>query len=329
MTKADHLTAAMDLTKEQLAELKAAFGRATKDRLAVDGISYVASEPDFLSVPVYADLWTADPINGHRLCRLPYDDAQFFALAHNLMPALVAAAEEAERLKADVERLTQENAAMREALGRLGGSAAFTYATVLDPDRDEELLARMDYARAALAQFDAPAAEAENKFDEWIRELNEDVIQGEYGYEPLEFTVYPDHWRSAFDEGLSPKQAFDRSLKACEDARNERDRTTAANYELIKAKDRATIAEFSLSAARQTLAEAVEIMRKIDRPAEREESVHGQRLRCPSCNHAWPVGNAAEQHSTGCIAKAARAFVEKHSAPAKGGEAEKREGAER
>ena len=51
-------------------------------------------------------------------------------------------------------------------------------------------------------------------FDAWIAELNEDVIQGEYGYEAGEFSVFPEHWRPLFDEGLSPGDAFKRALKA-------------------------------------------------------------------------------------------------------------------
>ena len=51
-------------------------------------------------------------------------------------------------------------------------------------------------------------------FDEWIRELDEDVIQGEYGYERGEFSVFPEMWRSMFDKGLTPAAAFKRALDA-------------------------------------------------------------------------------------------------------------------
>lgn len=54
----------------------------------------------------------------------------------------------------------------------------------------------------------------EDPFDQWIETLDEEVIQGEYGYERGEFTVYPDHWRGMFDEGLTPLQAFKRALDA-------------------------------------------------------------------------------------------------------------------
>lgn len=51
-------------------------------------------------------------------------------------------------------------------------------------------------------------------FDEWICELDEDVIQGEYGYERGEFSVFPEMWRPLFDEGLTPAAAFKRALDA-------------------------------------------------------------------------------------------------------------------
>jgi hypothetical protein len=79
-------------------------------------------------------------------------------------------------------------------------------------------------------------------FDEWVSTLEEDVVQGEYGYEPGEFTVYPEHWRPLFNEGLTPSQAFDRALKAADDARKERDREAAERWERIQAADRALLA---------------------------------------------------------------------------------------
>ncbi len=50
------------------------------------------------------------------------------------------------------------------------------------------------------------------KFDAWITELEEDVIQGEYGYECGEFTVFPELWRNAYDLGMTPLQAWQRTL---------------------------------------------------------------------------------------------------------------------
>lgn len=57
------------------------------------------------------------------------------------------------------------------------------------------------------------------KFDRWISKLTEDVVQGEYGYEPGEFTIYPDHWRALYKEGLTPSQAFRRALDTFAEAR--------------------------------------------------------------------------------------------------------------
>ena len=52
------------------------------------------------------------------------------------------------------------------------------------------------------------------QFDRWIQELDEDVIQSEYGYEAGEFNVFPDHWYPLYVEGLTPQQAFRRALDA-------------------------------------------------------------------------------------------------------------------
>lgn len=49
------------------------------------------------------------------------------------------------------------------------------------------------------------------------------MIQGEYGYEAGEFTVYPEHWRPLFKEGLTPAQAFARALSAADTARHAKD----------------------------------------------------------------------------------------------------------
>jgi len=75
------------------------------------------------------------------------------------------------------------------------------------------------------------------KFDAWVRELDEDVIQGEYGYEDGEFTVYPDHWRPMYAEGLTPQQAFKRALDGFADGRREDDRQREENWARIQASD--------------------------------------------------------------------------------------------
>jgi hypothetical protein len=56
--------------------------------------------------------------------------------------------------------------------------------------------------------------EEDEAFDAWIEALNEDVVQAEYGYEPGEFTVYPSHWWSLYNRGLTPSQAFKFALDA-------------------------------------------------------------------------------------------------------------------
>lgn len=94
-----------------------------------------------------------------------------------------------------------------------------------------------------------PAADAyhdehefgEDGFDLWIDTLEIDVIQFGFGYEPGEFTVYPDHWRAAYDEGLTPAQAWQRALDAFGEARREEDAARAANWARIQEDDRRAI----------------------------------------------------------------------------------------
>lgn len=76
-----------------------------------------------------------------------------------------------------------------------------------------------------------------DKFDLWIDDLREAVIEDEYGYEPGEFTVYPSQWRPLFDEGLTPSEAFLRALSAFDAERQERDRLQAENWKRIQAED--------------------------------------------------------------------------------------------
>ena len=54
----------------------------------------------------------------------------------------------------------------------------------------------------------------EEEFYEWMRMLNEDVIQREFGYEDGEFTAYPSMWRYAFNKGMTPRQVFIDALAA-------------------------------------------------------------------------------------------------------------------
>jgi len=85
--------------------------------------------------------------------------------------------------------------------------------------------------------FDDPDFDVDPMFDAWVRELDEKVIQGEYGYERGEFSVFPEMWRPLFDEGLTPKQAFDRALKAFDDERKRRDQERKDNWARIQAED--------------------------------------------------------------------------------------------
>lgn len=76
-------------------------------------------------------------------------------------------------------------------------------------------------------------------FSKWIRELNESVIQDEFGYEEGEFTVFPDHWRQLFLEGLTPRQAWQRALDGFANAREEKERKKIENWNRIQNTERA------------------------------------------------------------------------------------------
>lgn len=74
-------------------------------------------------------------------------------------------------------------------------------------------------------------------FDSWITELDDGVIQGEYGFEPGEFTVYPESWRPMWREGLTPAAAYRRALDGFTAQREEDEAARLANWERIKAAD--------------------------------------------------------------------------------------------
>lgn len=78
-------------------------------------------------------------------------------------------------------------------------------------------------------------------FDAWIDELTEDVIEGEYGYEPGEFTVYPALWRPMWAEGLTPEQAFRRALDAFDADRRAEEERRKLNWDRIQREDAALI----------------------------------------------------------------------------------------
>lgn len=79
------------------------------------------------------------------------------------------------------------------------------------------------------------------KFREWIRVLDEDVIQEEYGYERGEFTVYAEAWHPMYLEGLTPAAAFKRALDAAAEARHERERQRKEEWARIQAADAALL----------------------------------------------------------------------------------------
>ena len=53
-----------------------------------------------------------------------------------------------------------------------------------------------------------------NAYREWLIDLETNVIQDErkFGCEPGEFTVYMTYWAPLYEEGLSPRQAWQRAL---------------------------------------------------------------------------------------------------------------------
>lgn len=50
------------------------------------------------------------------------------------------------------------------------------------------------------------------RFREWMDDLNEKVIQEEFGYEEGEFDAFPELWEPLYLEGLSPREAWMRAL---------------------------------------------------------------------------------------------------------------------
>ena len=80
-------------------------------------------------------------------------------------------------------------------------------------------------------------------FDAWIERLSVDVIQGEYGFEENEFTVFPEVWQPYYDEGLSPEAAFRRALHAYDQRRREEETAARANWARIQAEDARLLAK--------------------------------------------------------------------------------------
>lgn len=76
--------------------------------------------------------------------------------------------------------------------------------------------------------------DTDEKFREWIRVLDEEVVQAEYGYERGEFTIYAGHWHDHYLQGLTPAQSFKRALDAFAE---DRERQKAENWARSQAAD--------------------------------------------------------------------------------------------
>lgn len=87
-----------------------------------------------------------------------------------------------------------------------------------------------------------PVEGVADDFDQWLTELEEDVIQGDYGYEPGEFSVFPDHWEPLWREGLTPAAAFRRAIDAASEAMREREDVRRANWQRIQEEEAALTA---------------------------------------------------------------------------------------
>lgn len=79
-------------------------------------------------------------------------------------------------------------------------------------------------------------------FENWLANLEVDVIEGEYGYERGEFTIYSSHWRELFDQGLTPRDAWVKALGGYANARKAADDAKTANYARIISEDDAAVA---------------------------------------------------------------------------------------
>jgi len=147
-----------------------------------------------------------------------------------------------------------------------------------EEDGDEEKLHPIDWANAALIAaapslaaevlaLRAPRKASESQDDDslewseayltWLRDLEERVIQEVHGYEPGEFSVYPESWAQMYEDGLTPDAAWRRAMEAHAQARRDEDAAQKARYELIKRDDQIAI----LSAERDRLSEEAAALR--------------------------------------------------------------------
>lgn len=87
--------------------------------------------------------------------------------------------------------------------------------------------------------------DADEKFRAWIQVLDEDVIQGEYGYEPGEFAIFAEHWHEHYTQGLTPQQSFKRVLDAFAEDRRQREQARKDNWARIQSADAAQVDRFN------------------------------------------------------------------------------------
>ena len=76
--------------------------------------------------------------------------------------------------------------------------------------REEEAIQLV--ARRALEKAGIVARKPSLSFEEWLEELKTTVIEGEFGYEPGEFSVFADGWFPLWEAGMSPSEAFQSEL---------------------------------------------------------------------------------------------------------------------
>ena len=79
-------------------------------------------------------------------------------------------------------------------------------------------------------------------YQAWLETLEHDVIEGEFGYERGEFTVYTTHWAALYEKGITPRRAWQHALDGFANKCCENEDAKTANYTRIVSEDQATIA---------------------------------------------------------------------------------------
>lgn len=142
------------------------------------------------------------------------------------------------------------------------------FADIAEAEANAALIAAAPSLAAEVLALRAPRKASESQDDDgqewseaylaWLRDLEERVIQGEHGYEPGEFGVYPESWAQMYEDGLTPDAAWRRAMEAHAQARRDEDAAQKARYELIKRDDQIAI----LSAERDRLSEEAAALRE-------------------------------------------------------------------